>query len=82
MCIRDRLYIFDNIVMILWFSGVQIILFLAGLQKIGQPLREAASIDGASSWQMFWKIYLPFLKPLLLSLIHICIPIGCCSPPS
>ncbi len=60
------LYIFDNIVMILWFSGVQIILFLAGLQKIGQPLREAASIDGASSWQMFWKIYLPFLKPLLL----------------
>ncbi|MDD2362523.1 MAG: sugar ABC transporter permease [Oscillospiraceae bacterium] len=60
------LYIFDNIVLILWFSGVQVIMFLAGLQKIGLPIREAASIDGASGWQMFWKIYLPFLKPLIL----------------
>lgn len=60
------LYIFDNIVLILWFSGVQVIIFLAGIQKIGQPIREAAAIDGASAWQMFWKIYLPFLKPLIL----------------
>ena len=60
------LYIFDNIVLILWFSGVQVVLFLAGLQKIGQPIREAASIDGASPWQMFWKIDLPFLKSLIL----------------
>lgn len=60
------LYIFDNIVLILWFSGVQVVLFLAGLQKIGQPIREAASIDGASPWQMFWKIDLPFLRSLIL----------------
>lgn len=60
------LYVFDNIVLILWFSGVQVVLFLAGLQKIGLPIREAASIDGASTWQMFWKIYLPFLRPLIL----------------
>lgn len=60
------LYIFDSIVLIMWFSGVQVVLFLAGLQKIGRPLREAASIDGASAWQMFWKIYLPFLRPLIL----------------
>lgn len=59
-------YIFENIVLMLWFSGVQVIFFLAGLQKIGQPVREAASIDGASSWQMFWKIYLPYLRPLIL----------------
>ena len=60
------LYIFDNIVLIMWFSGVQVVLFLAGLQKVGQPIREAASMDGASAWQMFWKIYLPFLRPLIL----------------
>lgn len=60
------LYIFDNIVLIMWFSGVQVVLFLAGLQKIGYPIREAAAIDGASAWQMFWKIYLPFLRPLIL----------------
>ena len=60
------LYIFDNFVIIMWFSGVQIIIFLAGLQKIGKPLYEAASIDGASGWQVFWKIVLPFLKPVIL----------------
>lgn len=59
-------YIFENLVMILWFSGVQIIFFLAALQKIDQPVKEAAAIDGASSWQMFWKIYLPYLKPIAL----------------
>lgn len=59
-------YIFDHVVLILWFSGVQIVIFLAGLQKIGPPIYEAASIDGASSWQIFWKIILPFLRPMML----------------
>lgn len=60
------LYIFDNVVLILWYSGVQILIILAGLQKIGQPLYEAASIDGASKWQIFWKITLPYLRPMIL----------------
>ncbi len=60
------LYIFDNIVIILWFSGVQILIYLSGLQKIGRPIYEAASIDGASSWQVFWKIVLPFIRPTIL----------------
>jgi ABC-type sugar transport system permease subunit len=60
------LFVFDNIVLILWFSGVQMILFLAALQKIDRPLKDAAAIDGASAWQMFWKIYIPFLKPIIL----------------
>ena len=61
------MYIFDNIVLILWYAGVQMLIVLAGLQKIGDSLYEAASIDGASAWQSFWKITLPDL----LSLIHI-----------
>lgn len=60
------LYVFDNIVLIMWFSGVQVVLFLAGLQKIGYPVKEAAAIDGANAWQMFWEIYLPALRPLIL----------------
>lgn len=60
------LYVFDNLVMILWFSGVQILIFLAGLQKIDGSIYEAAQIDGASSWEVFWKIVLPYLKPLAL----------------
>lgn len=60
------LYIFDNVVLILWYSGVQILIILAGLQKISTPIYEAASIDGASSWQVFWKITFPHLKPIIL----------------
>lgn len=60
------LYVFDNLVTILWFSGVQILIFLAGLQKIDTSIYEAAQIDGASSWEVFWKIVLPFIKPLAL----------------
>ncbi len=60
------LYIFDNVVTILWFSGIQILLMLSTLQKVSTSLYEAASIDGASAWQVFWKITLPTLRPMLL----------------
>ncbi|RAO99590.1 ABC transporter permease [Petrotoga sp. 9PW.55.5.1] len=60
------LYLFDRIVLILWFSGVQILIFLAGIQKIDKALYEAAQIDGASSWVIFWKIILPEIRPLIL----------------
>jgi len=60
------LYVLSNTVLILWFSGVQILIYLAGLQKIGSPIYEAAAIDGASQWEIFWKIVLPFIRPLIL----------------
>lgn len=59
-------YAFNNIVMILWFSGVQVLIFLAGLQKIDKSLYEVAKIDGASDWEMFWKITIVQIKPLML----------------
>lgn len=58
--------LFSEIIIILWFSGVQIVLFLAGLQKIDGEIYEAAQIDGASPWESFWKITLPSLKPIIL----------------
>ena len=42
-----------------------IILFLAGLQSIPNDILEAASIDGATSKQTFWKIELPYLLPTI-----------------
>ena len=60
------LYIFDNIIMILWYCGVQILIFLAGLKKIDNSVYEAARVDGASKWQQFWKITLPTLRPFIL----------------
>ncbi|WP_308636199.1 carbohydrate ABC transporter permease [Paenibacillus silvisoli] len=60
------LFLFKQIIMVLWFSGVQILIFLAGLQKVDHSLYEAARIDGASPWESFWKLTLPMLKPLVL----------------
>lgn len=56
----------ENLVLILWYSGVQILLFLAGLQKVNRSLYEAAEIDGAGAWQKFWKITLPHVRPMIL----------------
>jgi oligogalacturonide transport system permease protein len=57
-------YAFSNIIMFLWYSGVQTIIFLSGLQKIDRQLYEAARVDGAGPWEIFWKITLPSIKPL------------------
>lgn len=57
--------LFGQIIMILWFSGVQILIFLAGLQKVDFSLYEAAKIDGGSRWECFWKITLPTIKPMV-----------------
>lgn len=58
--------LFENIVMYLWHSGVQILIFLAAVQKIDTSLYEAAKMDGGSTWECFWKITLPTIKPMTL----------------
>ena len=57
---------FSKLVLILWLSGVQTLIFLAGLTKIDRSVYEAASVDGASKWESFWKITLPALIPLMI----------------
>ena len=58
--------IFENMVTILWYSGVPILIFLSALQKIDRSMYEAAQIDGGSAWECFWKITLPMIKPMIL----------------
>ncbi|MFB1051002.1 carbohydrate ABC transporter permease [Paraliobacillus sp. JSM ZJ581] len=60
------IYLMDNLIVILWFSGVQILIFLAALQKMDKQIYEAAKIDGASKWELFWKITLPTLFPMII----------------
>lgn len=57
---------FSRITTVLWKSGVQIIITLAGIQGISISLYEAARVDGATEWEMFWKITLPMISPVLL----------------
>lgn len=54
--------IFDEFVVILWLTGIPIILFINALQKISKDLYAAAQIDGASSWQCLWKITIPNVR--------------------
>lgn len=58
--------VFGNMITILWYSGVQILIFLSALQKIDSAMYEAAKIDGGSGWECFWKITLPTIKPMIL----------------
>lgn len=55
----------NSMLLVLWYAGIPILIFLAGLQKIDGSIYEAASIDGASPWDRFWKITLPSIKPLI-----------------
>ena len=46
--------------------GLVAMLFLAGLQNIPRNLYEAAALEGASEWQMFWRVTLPLLRPVMV----------------
>jgi len=52
-----------------WTIGFNMILFLAGLQDIPNELKEAARIDGASSWQVFWNVTFPLLSPTTIVVV-------------
>ena len=47
-------------------SGVQMLIFLSGLQSISPAIYEACSIDGASGWETFWKVTFPMISPMIL----------------
>lgn len=60
------MFVMENLVTVLWYSGVQILILLVSIQRISPELYEAAAIDGASGWEKFWKITLPYVMPTLL----------------
>ena len=47
-------------------SGVQMLIFLAGLQSISPAIYESCTIEGATAWETFWKITLPMISPMIL----------------
>ncbi|MBQ0108705.1 MAG: sugar ABC transporter permease [Clostridiales bacterium] len=56
----------NNVYGIINKSGVQMLIFLAGLQSISPAIYESCYIDGASSWETFWKITFPMISPMIL----------------
>lgn len=47
-------------------SGIQIIIFISGLQTVSPSMYEAAKIEGATAWESFWKITLPLVSSMIL----------------
>jgi ABC-type sugar transport system permease subunit len=56
----------DRVYQIIWKSGVQILLFIAGLQAISPALYECAEVEGSTGWESFWKITLPMISPIIV----------------
>ena len=57
----------SDVLNLVWNSGIQILIFLSALQTIPPSAKEAASIEGATAWEFFWKITFPYISPMILS---------------
>ncbi|MFB0546958.1 MAG: carbohydrate ABC transporter permease, partial [Anaerolineae bacterium] len=65
--VRPEIALWALIIMSVWkVLGYNIVIFLVGIKNIPSIYYEAASIDGANSWDLFWRITLPLLRPILL----------------
>jgi len=58
--------VIDSIYDVAMASGIQIIIFLSGLQNISPSVYEAADMEGCTAWESLWKITVPMVSPLML----------------
>jgi len=70
---NPNLALFSIIIFGIWWDvGFYMVIFLGGLQSIPPVFYEAAKIDGAGSWKVFWKITLPLLVPVMSVVFIMC----------
>jgi ABC-type sugar transport system permease subunit len=67
---QGLIQVFNNVIErifdLTWRSGVQVLLFIAGLYSIPSYLYEASGLEGARPWEQFWKVTFPLLTPIIL----------------
>ena len=59
----------DQIFNLLWTCGIQILLFVSGLQSVPQQLYEVSEVEGATAWETFWYVTFPMLGNTLILVI-------------
>ena len=59
----------DSIFDVISYSGVQILIFLSGIQSVPKHLYEAAKMEGATQYEMFWKITLPMVSAMIPTVV-------------
>ncbi|MGE5558419.1 MAG: carbohydrate ABC transporter permease [Bacillota bacterium] len=64
--VRPFIDVMDRVYIVIWRSGVQILIFLAGLQSISPELYESSDVEGATAWEAFWKITIPMISPIIV----------------
>ncbi len=57
----------SDIFNMVWNAGIQILLFLSALQNIPYSAKEAAQMEGATAWEYFWKITVPYISPMIMA---------------
>jgi ABC-type sugar transport system permease subunit len=63
----DMVYdLLSSVYDIVMASGIQIVIFLSGLQTIPRSMYEAAEMEGSSTWESFWMVTFPIISPLLI----------------
>jgi len=61
--------VLNNIFNLVWNCGIQIVLFISGMQSIPDSLYEVSKVEGATKWEEFWFITLPMLARTLILVI-------------
>ena len=59
----------NDIFNLIWNCGIQIVLFISGMQSIAESLYEVSKVEGATKWEEFWFITLPMLSRTLVLVI-------------
>lgn len=59
----------DSVYSVISLSAIQILILLVGMQAVSPSLYEAARVEGATSWECFWKITFPMVSPMIMTCV-------------